>query len=186
MKKRIMDGALHVFQTHGIKFTMDDLARELGMSKKTIYTVFPDKNTLLCELVDYVFAAIKESETAVLRDEEASLSDKIRGILSAMPESYRELDLTQLYIYKDKYPKAYQSIVQHLESGWEMTYELMEQGIKEGVLRKDVNYTVFQMMYEASLERFITEGELQKNHISYMDAFHSMVDIMMGGILESE
>lgn len=184
MKKRIMEGALSVFKKRGIKFTMDDLAKELGMSKKTIYTVFPDKSTLLFELVDYVFAGIKEIEAAVLNDTNASLADKIRGILSAMPESYGEMDLTQLYLYKDKYPKAYARINEHLESGWEMTHELLDQGVREGVLKKNVNYMIFQMMYEAALERFLTAGELQKNRIPYMDALNGMVDIMMDGILE--
>ena len=46
MEKRIIEGALHIVEKQGVKFTMDELASELGMSKKTIYTVFRDKNEL--------------------------------------------------------------------------------------------------------------------------------------------
>ena len=46
MNERILEGALNVFKAKGPKFTMDDLATEMKMSKKTIYTVFRDKNEL--------------------------------------------------------------------------------------------------------------------------------------------
>lgn len=183
MKKRILEGALSVYKKRGIKFTMDDLASELGMSKKTIYTVFSDKGSLLYDLVDYAFETIKKSEAAVLENQDTTIAEKIRQILGAMPESYSELDLTQLYLYKDKYPAAYARINEHLENGWEMTHELLQKGVAQGVV-KDINFTIFQMVYEAALERFIMEGELQKNRITYMEALNGLVDIMVDGILK--
>ena len=53
MEKRIIEGALHIVEKQGVKFTMDELASELGMSKKTIYTVFRDKNELLSTYPSY-------------------------------------------------------------------------------------------------------------------------------------
>lgn len=186
MKRRILEGALAVFKKQGIKFTMDNLAEELGMSKKTIYTVFPDKGTLLCELVDYVFDEIKESEETILGKNDIPLQDRIRQMLGAMPESYTELDFTQLYMYKDKYPKAYARITEHLESGWEKTNELLDEGVRGGVIREDIDYSVFQMIYEAALERFLSAGELSKYGITYMEAMNQLVDIMMDGIAKTK
>ena len=77
-KARILEGALNVYKTKGVKFTMDDLAAELGMSKKTIYTVFPDKGTLLYEVVDYTFDSIKETQDSVLNNPDLSLVDKLQ------------------------------------------------------------------------------------------------------------
>ena len=53
MEKRIIEGALRIVARQGVRFTMDELATELGMSKKTIYTVFSDKNELLLAMVSY-------------------------------------------------------------------------------------------------------------------------------------
>ena len=39
IREQILDATVLVFNKKGMKFTMDDIARELGMSKKTIYTV---------------------------------------------------------------------------------------------------------------------------------------------------
>ena len=85
---------------------MDDLASLLGISKKTIYTVFPDKNSLVLEMVDYCFSSIKESEQKVLQDLSLDTVGKIRAILGVLPEGYRELDLRQLYQLKERYPEV--------------------------------------------------------------------------------
>ena len=61
-KIRILEGAIAEFNTSGLKFTMDDLAKRLSMSKKTLYKYFRDKESLFFDMVDYCFSAIKESE----------------------------------------------------------------------------------------------------------------------------
>ena len=84
---------------------MDDLAAILGMSKKTIYNVFSDKNSLFLDMVDYLFDTIKESEQKIVKDTSLSTIEKIRHILGVMPESYKEIDVEQLYLLKDKYQR---------------------------------------------------------------------------------
>lgn len=60
LKGDILEATIQAFQKKGLKFTMDDLASLLGISKKTIYTVFPDKNSLVLEMVDYCFPRSKK------------------------------------------------------------------------------------------------------------------------------
>lgn len=181
-KARILEGALTVYKTKGVKFTMDDLATELGMSKKTIYTVFPDKGTLLYEVVDYTFDSIKETQDKVLNNSELSLVEKLKTILGVLPDAYVGVDFTQLYVLKGKYPKAYMRLQERLESGWEKTLSLMDEGVKQGVL-KDVNRVVFQIAHEAALERFLMGDELQKNKITYEEALKELVNILTDGII---
>ena len=61
LRTRILDEAARQFDKKGIKFTMDDLARSLGMSKKTIYTVFEDKKSIMIDTIDRFFDARKVS-----------------------------------------------------------------------------------------------------------------------------
>ena len=58
LQKNILDATLRVFDRKGLKFTMDDLAKELSISKKTIYTVYDDKEALFLAMVDYIFDSI--------------------------------------------------------------------------------------------------------------------------------
>jgi len=183
MEERILKGALAVFKKRGMKFTMDDLAVELGMSKKTIYTVFTDKNALLNALVDYTFDLIKAKEDAIYSDTSLSTATKLRNILTALPESYKEFDYNRLHLFADKYPEAYLKVQERLESGWDKTREIFEQGVKEGVFR-NIDMDVFQLMYESALERMIMEDVLETKGLSYTVTLNKMVDILIDGILQ--
>ena len=113
---------------------MDDVAKILGMSKKTIYTVFRDKESMFLAMVDYMFDSIKESEQQIVEDDALSTVEKIRRILGVIPESYRDVDFRQLYLLKDKYPVIYKQVEKRLETGWETTIQLLEQGMAEGAI----------------------------------------------------
>lgn len=181
MKQKIVEGALEVYRLKGPKFTMDDLASKLGMSKKTIYTVIPDKKTLFTDMVNFTFDAIKESEEEVMRLPNLSTKERLRRILGVMPDQFAGIDFAQLYSMKDKYPEAYALIANRLETGWDLTISLLEQGVKEGVFRP-VDRTIFQMIFEASLERFLNGSELKENNIDYLDALQQLVDVLIDGI----
>ena len=128
-KEKILQATIQAFNQKGLKFTMDDIASILAMSKKTIYTIFKDKNTLFMEMVDYLFDTIKESESEIIEDNTLSTIEKIRRILGVMPESYKDIDLRQLYMLKGKFPEIYRHVEERLENGWETTIKLLEQGI---------------------------------------------------------
>ena len=86
IREQILEATILVFNRKGMKFTMDDIARELGMSKKTIYTVFADKQELVYDMVDYCFDSIKESEQKVMKSAGLSTLEKIQEILGGRPE----------------------------------------------------------------------------------------------------
>ena len=113
-KEKILQATIQAFNQKGLKFTMDDIASILAMSKKTIYTIFKDKNTLFMEMVDYLFDTIKESESEIIEDNTLSTIEKIRRILGVMPESYKDIDLRQLYMLKDKFPEIYRHVEERL------------------------------------------------------------------------
>lgn len=74
-KEVILEGTIKAFNEKGLKFTMDDVAKILGMSKKTIYTVFRDKESMFLAMVDYMFDSIKESEQQIVEDDALSTVD---------------------------------------------------------------------------------------------------------------
>lgn len=181
LRQTILEGTLTAFNEKGLKFTMDDVARILSMSKKTIYTVFRDKETMFLAMVDYMFDAIKESERAIVADEKLTTKEKIRKILGVSPEGYRDVDFRQLYLLKDKYPRTYRKVEQRLETGWEQTIALLEQGMEEGVIRR-VQIPIVKMMLEATLEQFFQRDILLQNKISYQEALDEVVEILVDGV----
>ncbi len=181
MKEKILEAVIKLFNKKGLKFTMDDIAKELSISKKTIYTFFADKNSLYCEMVDYCFDKIKESEADIVNNTDLSTMDKITEILGVLPESYENIDFRQMYSLKDKYPDIYRRVEERLESGWESTISLLNQGMEEEVVRP-VNVIMVKTILEATLEQFFQRDILITNQISYRDALNQVVSIIVDGI----
>ena len=181
LREVILEGTIKAFNQKGLKFTMDDLASVLGMSKKTIYTVFRDKEELFLAMVDYLFDKIKESETQVLENQQLTTREKIHKILGVMSESYKDIDFRQLYMLKDKYPLIYGQVERRLETGWEATIMLLKKGMEEGVIRP-VSIPIVKMMLEASVEQFFQRDVLISNQLSYKEALEEVVGILMDGI----
>ena len=181
LREKILMSTMEVFNNKGLKFTMDDIAKNISISKKTIYKVFNDKEEMFLELVDYLFDGIKDAEMQVANDPSLSTLDKIRKILGVMPNSYMDIDFRQLYMLRDKYPKIYEKVEERLENGWELTISLIEQGMKEGVVRP-VKIPVLKMMFEASLEQFFRRDVLISNKMTYQDGLAEVVDIIIDGI----
>lgn len=185
LRETILEGTLQAFNKKGLKFTMDDIASQLGISKKTIYTVFKDKNSLISEMVDYCFNSIKKSEERVLKSKKLSTVEKIRAILGVLPDGYKDIDFRQLYLLKDKYPEIYKKVEQRLETGWEKTIELIELGMEEGCIRK-VKIPILKTMLEATIEQFFQRDILIENKISYSRALDEVVNILVDGIVVHE
>lgn len=181
LKTRILEGVITVFNQKGLKFTMDDIAAELGISKKTIYTVFADKTSMFYAMVDYIFDQVKESEARIMEDPSLTTRERLEKILIVLPESYQEVDFRKLYELESRYPEIYEKVAIRLETGWENTYAVLTQGMEEGCFRR-VPLSVIQSMVAGTIEQFLTRQNLQQEGISYMEGLQELVRILMDGI----
>lgn len=181
LRERILEAAIDAFNEKGVKFTLEDISKAINISKKTIYTVFADKESLLKALVEQGFASIKADEKAILEDSNLSTLEKIRKVIIVMPENIQRTDFQQFAVVKEKYPKLFKTIQKRIETEWEPTIALLELGIEEGVI-KPISIPILKAMIEASIEHFLDSDLLKREGIPYAEALKSMMDIVMGGI----
>ncbi|MDD6788779.1 MAG: TetR/AcrR family transcriptional regulator [Lachnospira sp.] len=181
-KRKVLMAVIDLFNEYGLKFTMNSLARKLGMSKKTLYVLFESKEDLLNQMVDYCFASVKESEAAALAEPGLDTPGRIRALLAAFPEQLQGVSLENLYVLRETYPKIYTRVEQYLENGWEPTIRLLEQGIAEGSVRP-FSIPMFKMMYELALEQFFRRDILKKNAMTYREGLQEVTDLLVDGIL---
>lgn len=176
-----LEQTLLILSERGLKFTMSELASQLGMSKKTIYQLFVSKEALLSEVVKNTFAKIKEEEQIILSDESLDIIQKIKALTIVLPDSYKSLNWQRVGELADKYPKIYAQIQEGLESDWESTLSLYEEAIERGLI-KPTNLAVVKTMIEASIEHFLSTHDLEEGQISYIEALETMMDIILYGI----
>ncbi len=176
LRRRVIDAAAGLFQREGLKFTMQEVADALHISKKTIYTVYPSKEALLLDMVDDLFADIHRAKRECM-EAPGPIEDRIRAVIVALPEQYRALDFRMLDALDEKYPAAGQRVRQHLETNWEPTIVLLEEGMAQGRIRP-VPIPVLRQMITSSIEGFLSS----QGGGSYADNLEAMIDIIMNGI----
>ena len=177
LRERVIAAATALFQAEGLRFTMQEVAAALHISKKTIYTVYPSKEELLLDMVDDLFHRIHREKRERM-DAPGPIEERIQSAMVALPEQYRTLDLRLLGTLDEKYPAVARRVREHLENHWEPTITLLEEGMASGRIRP-VSIPILRQMVTASIEGFLVNGE---NGSSYADTLAAMMDIIMNGI----
>lgn len=183
LRERCIGRALALLDEQGLKFTLDDLARSLHISKKTIYTAFSGKEELLLAVAERCFAEIKRSEAAVLRDPSLTLVERVRRLIIVLPEPYQNLNWYLMEDLAAAYPRVYRYVQERMESDWEPTLALLRQGMAQGVLRP-FDLSVFKSMVEGCMEHFLTGPALKEAGVGYTAALEQMIDILLQGIVK--
>lgn len=181
MREKILEAAIEEFEKKGLRFTMDDVAKNLSISKKTLYAVFENKEAMMLALADYCFADIKKSEKEILENPDMDILTKIEKILVVLPDRYQNIGLHNLYQLSDKYPKIYQRVATYLSTDWDATIGLLEQGMAQGKIRP-IKISVLQAMVEGTIQQFFANSILVENEIDYDDALKEMIHIIISGI----
>ena len=140
VKDRILAKAADLFMRYGIKsITMDEIASSLGISKKTIYQFFTDKDGLVSAVIEQEITK-NEMECVQFRDDAADAVHEIFLAVEDLDELLRYTNPLVLYDLEKYHPKAYRRIkdfkYQFLHRAM---MENLQRGIDEGVYRADIN-----------------------------------------------
>ncbi len=182
LRQTIMDSVINQFNQKGMKFTMDDISKELHISKKTIYKEFNDKDELFYATVDYGFSNVKKKEAEILQDDSLDLMEKIAKVIVCLPDNYRTIDFRMVYQLREKHPHVYRRIAKRIESDWDETEKLIAQAMEQGLIRTDLDISVIKLTIEGAIEKFLTSEELSKTNVSYEESLNDMIDIIINGI----
>ena len=131
-----------MFQAGVKHVTMDDLATQLGISKKTIYQYFKDKDALVSSVVEFELA-----NHALLCNQSTQAADnavhEIFLLMSVIQEMFNRMNPLALFEIEKYYPLAFEKIEKHkVDIIFSMISANLEKGIAEGLYRKDVDVTI--------------------------------------------
>jgi TetR/AcrR family transcriptional regulator, cholesterol catabolism regulator len=186
--QRIVDAARIHFFNHGFRsVTMDDLAEELGISKKTLYAHFPGKFDLL---------------EAVLADKLAGVEAKLKEITRAHPHDFpatlqallagtqRELDEIKPPFVRDMRQKAPHvfKVVEHRRAALIERYfgKLFIEGQRAGMVRKDVPAKLIIEILLAMVQSIMNPPKMEELGMMPKEGFSGILKIVLEGALTSK
>jgi AcrR family transcriptional regulator len=140
IKDRIIEGAAELFKTYGIKsVTMDSLANQFGMSKRTIYEIFADKDELLMAVLTRMNEQQKEMIRKVLAESENSLVAIFR-MLEVNRDNFQSMSPAFLADLKKYHFEVLMKKADKSEMpDYRNHQEIIENGITEGLFRPEIN-----------------------------------------------
>lgn len=157
----VVKSAMSLFCAQGIKdVTMDDIARSLKMSKRTLYELFDDKESLLLYCIktqglwqrDRLRECVKNAVNVL----EPVLYDfvfKMEGLSKVAPSFFSDLN---------KYPKLMAYMAELRREQRDMAVDYLSKGVEQGLFRKDVNFEIVYNIITSQFDIIITSDEFRK------------------------
>ena len=179
LRERIILAAVELFTTNGIKsITMDEIAASLGISKRTLYEVFPDKETLLEECI---LKSQKDGDIFVKGVIETS-SNVLEVLLRCYQWSIERFHATNKKFFEDikKYPKVYAMMKDRSESDSEKTMSFFKSGVEQGIFRADVNFEIVNLLVREQFDVLLNTDIC--NEYPFIEVYESIMFTYIRGI----
>ena len=183
MKDRIKQKADELFRSYGIKsVTMDEIATRLGVSKKTIYQSFADKD----ELVDEVVGDLLTHNKSCCNKDRAKATDAIHEVFLAMEmvqQIFQDMNPVILYDMERNHPATFQKFLQHKNKFlFQVIKENIERGQKEELYRADINTDVIAKLRLETMMLPFNQEIFPKNKFNLVDLRQHLIEHFLFGV----
>jgi AcrR family transcriptional regulator len=182
-EQKLLEDATKVFMQFGIKsVNMDDLARHLAISKKTLYQYFTDKEDLVykavashCNREDQEIQEIcKRGLNAI--DEMLEIVQFVTGLLKNIHPSVQ-------YDMQKYHPEAYRALRDNRDRAiFDCMMHNTKKGQKEGYYRKDFNSEVIIKLYIGRMDLIFDQSIFPFEHFTFSDVYREMFRYHIRGI----
>lgn len=148
MKEKIVHKASELFINLGFKsVTMDDIANEMGISKKTIYSHYSNKSDLVREATMYLFHTITDGIECI-RDLEKNPIEELYEIKKLVMLHLKNEKSSPQYQLQKYYPEVHNTLKKmHFENMHDCVIQNLTRGIEMGLYRQNINIEFISRIY---------------------------------------
>ena len=190
MKDKTINKAKEMFLKLGFKsITMDDIACEMCISKKTIYKYFSNKDILIEESIDLLHKEVKETMDAIISKNYNAIEENFE-IKRMFREMFKSAESSPIYQLKKHYPDIYNKVLNIQVSICEDCFRKnILKGIKEGLYRENLDVENYVKFYYTLIftinENTMLEKESHELELKALE-YHIRAMATLAGIIELE
>lgn len=186
-KLEILERASLVYMQYGIKtVTMDDLARELGISKKTIYKYFEDKNDLIRSIIELKSEMDKAICINCMQNSENAIDD-LFSLSRLVIEHFSNINPAVFYDLRKYHPDAWAIMEEHK---WKFVQSMIrdniERGINEKIYRDDIKSEVLARLYVSSTDAVLNASIFPWPEFKFQEVFSEMIQFQLHGMVNEK
>lgn len=190
MKDKIINKAKEMFLRLGFKsITMDDIACEMCISKKTIYKYFSNKDILIEESVELVHKEVHETIEKIVSKNFNAIEENFE-IKRMFREMFKAAESSPLYQLKKHYPEIYDKVLTQQVSICEDCFrQNIIKGINEGLYRENLDIDNYVKFYYTLIfninENTMLEKDAHELELKALE-YHIRAMATLAGIIELE
>lgn len=187
VRDKIIEVSHDLYTRFGIRsITMDDVAKQLSISKKTIYQYFKDKN----DLVVSVSKVHLDQDKQEIHDIKKQTSNAIETLIEesmCMRRKMSDLNPSLIYDLQKYHPEAW---ALYLESKQEVYIKSLEEtltsGVREGYFRKEINPRVLAILRVEQIEMVLNNRAYRGEAVDFNEVLKQIFDHFLNGLVSGE
>ncbi|HVA99448.1 MAG TPA: helix-turn-helix domain-containing protein [Bacteroidia bacterium] len=182
-EENILQTAVELFFKYGIKsVTMDDIAKQLSMSKKTIYNYYSNKNEIVLALTSAHFKNnICECEMLAKNSKDAVF--EMVGMMHQISVAFAQMNPTVVYDLQKYHPEAWQLFKNFKEKNISKLMEdNLKKGIEQGLYRNEINIKVLVRLRLEEVEMASTPSIYDPNKFDLKEVQLELLNHFLHGI----
>ena len=187
-RHRIINTARHHFFAFGFRaVTMDDIAAELAMSKKTLYSHFRSKAELLQAAVLDKQQSIESDLERITSESSSDFPAAIQQLLAKMQQHLGEIHPAFMRDIRREAPEIFESVeVRRRELIHRYFTKILAQGRKAGVIRKDVPIRIIIEIWLGVVQAIMNPEKLTELDLTPEEGFSAIISVMFKGLMTAE
>jgi len=184
-RDRIIAGARKHFFARGLRgVTMDELAKELGMSKKTLYVHFPGKTALVKGMLLQKFQEVETELELIARNKSIAFPEMLHELMATLHRHTGEIQPPFIHDIQRESPEIFQFI----ESRRRITIRryfgrLLGAGRRSGVVRKDIPLKLIMEIFLGAMQSVANPPKLIELGITPKTCISAIITVILEGVI---
>jgi TetR/AcrR family transcriptional regulator, cholesterol catabolism regulator len=143
IQERILDTSFSLFRQFGTRsITMDDIAQKMGVSKKTLYAHFADKDELVVNAISRYLLEM-DHESVENQQKAGDAIEELFLVMQTLDECFRYMNPIILFDIQRFHPRAFQVFQDYKHGGLQLTIrQNLERGVREGLYRAEIDLDI--------------------------------------------
>jgi AcrR family transcriptional regulator len=183
--RRVLETAGEQYMRLGFSsVTTDETAKAAGISKKTLYQLFPSKDELLRSVVRENSERHTSAVRAICRDEGCSIGLRLKRMMNYLSGLFGEMSPAIVHDLRRSAPEVWQEVEQNRQRCIHDDFgALLEEGRKRGDFRKDIDPQVFMMIYAEALRNVVNPQAFAQLGIPPARVLETVYKVLFEGIM---
>lgn len=181
--QRIVEGARHHFFVHGFRgVTMDDLAAELGMSKKTLYANFPSKSELIEAVILKKFSDVESDLGRLSAAKQGDFTTRLQVLLECITQHLAEFRPPFIRDMQRVEPELFKRVESRRREAFQRHFgALFEDGRRCGLIRKDIPPGVMMEVLLSAVQAIMNPHKIAELGLAPQAAFAAIITLILEG-----